>query len=113
MNRTAEILDWKHLPVLGMQGLALCLPAKRDNYEMQFLFQLSVVNTQSQGFWKNFPGSDYAWYDGWFEKYPVSGSIGHVSLDIDYTYEDDSEDESQYEGDGLATETVYSAETKS
>ncbi|KAF4963045.1 hypothetical protein FSARC_8897 [Fusarium sarcochroum] len=93
INSTARIIGWKYMNLLGMQVLALCLPRRRDNYEMRLLFQLGVVKTQWQAFWENFPASDYAWYDGWFEKYPVSGPIDHVFLDIDYSGEDNGEDE--------------------
>ncbi|KAF5663195.1 hypothetical protein FHETE_7575 [Fusarium heterosporum] len=86
MAKLGALLGWSELEILGNQGLADCLPSAEDNYKMQFLFQLSTACTQVKRFWNNFEGKDnVTWYDGWIEKYPVSGSIEHVALDIDYS----------------------------
>ncbi|KAF5580870.1 hypothetical protein FPANT_9167 [Fusarium pseudoanthophilum] len=70
---------------LGIQGSALCLPRSDDKYSMQLLFQLAALDEQSGLFWERYDFQSAFWYDGWFEKYPVSGSIEHFSLGIDYS----------------------------
>ncbi|KAF5025120.1 hypothetical protein F66182_2821 [Fusarium sp. NRRL 66182] len=76
---------------LGVQGLASCLPARGDNYDMSFLYSLNAVCVQNQRLWTHFSSPDN-WYDGWFEKYPVSGAIDHVDLDIVYAGASDQDE---------------------
>ncbi|KAM0354259.1 hypothetical protein ACHAPU_001303 [Fusarium lateritium] len=90
------LLGWGKLGVLGVQGLAACLPSKEEGYGMQFLFQLSTTCTQISSFWGNFEAQkNVTWYDGWAEKYPVSGPIDHVTLDIDYSVLEEGEEEGE------------------
>ncbi|KAF4991426.1 hypothetical protein FGRMN_7829 [Fusarium graminum] len=92
--KLGRLLRWRGLRILGVQGLAACLPAAEDNYKMQFLFQLSTACNQVKKFWSDFDGQEnVTWYDGWAEKYPVSGSIEHVTLDIDYSALDEDDEE--------------------
>ncbi|KAF4451145.1 hypothetical protein F53441_5844 [Fusarium austroafricanum] len=98
LYKVDTLLSWTKLRFLRVQGLAVCLSkAKEDDYSMQTLFQLAAVRTQLRLFWDcTFEDS---WYDAWFEKYPVSGSIEHTSLNIDYTRREREEAE---EVDALA-----------
>jgi hypothetical protein len=94
-----KLLNWDLFNVLGTQGYVACLPVEDDEYKMQFAFQLSATATQLYHFWSDFEGHhNLVWYDGWHEKYPVSGPIDHVSLDIDY-----SKDETEEEEDDVPT----------
>ncbi|KAM0237085.1 hypothetical protein ACHAPO_004423 [Fusarium lateritium] len=80
-------VDRFHL--LGVQGLAACLPSHSDSYELLFIFELCALNSQIDTFFRNHDfKSQGAWFDGWFERYPVSDSINHVWLDTKYSPEE-------------------------
>ncbi|RGP78469.1 hypothetical protein FLONG3_3381 [Fusarium longipes] len=87
-NMASEFLN--QIPEAGisdaqaMKGLFRVL--REDAFfSLGYLFQLSSINSQITLFWLNIDfDSQKAWYDGWFEKYPVSGPINHASLDIEY-----------------------------
>ncbi|KAG9497634.1 hypothetical protein J7337_010495 [Fusarium musae] len=70
---------------LGIQGSVLYLPRSDDKDSMQLLFQLVAMDEQSGLFWEKYDFQSPFWYDGWFEKYPVSWSIEHFSLGINYS----------------------------
>jgi hypothetical protein len=114
-------LNWGLFNVLGTQGYVACLPVEDDEYNMQFLACLAETATQLYKFWCHFDGHrNLVWYDGWHEKYPVSGSIDHVSPDIDYFIDDteeekiEEEEEKKEEGDDdddddVSTTTITAA----
>ncbi|KAG4253366.1 hypothetical protein FPRO03_07326 [Fusarium proliferatum] len=89
------LLGFSTLDYLGIQGSALCLPRSDDRYSMQLLFQLAAVEEQSELFWERYDFQSPFWYDGWFEKYPVSGSIEHFSLGTDYSRLEREQDHQQ------------------
>jgi hypothetical protein len=98
MDHLFQILQEDTFFCLGVQGTAACLPRRGDSYELQYLLQLSSVNSQISLFLDEFDfDSQQAWYDGWFEKYPVSGPINHVSLDIEYLREGEEDPDGQEE----------------
>ncbi|SPJ90963.1 uncharacterized protein FTOL_13365 [Fusarium torulosum] len=100
-----KLLNWDLFNVLGTSGHVACLPVQDDKYKMQFVLQLSATAMQLYHFWCDFEGHhNVVWYDGWHEKYPVSGSIDHVTLDIDY-----SSDETEEEEDDVPTTATTAA----
>ncbi|KAK2678332.1 hypothetical protein RAB80_007072 [Fusarium oxysporum f. sp. vasinfectum] len=80
-----RLLRWAMLVPLGIQGTTFCLPSSDERYSMQLLFQIAAVNYQSRLFWRRYDFESPFRHDGWFKKYPVSGSIEHFSLGIDYS----------------------------
>ncbi|KAL4726929.1 hypothetical protein ACLX1H_005828 [Fusarium chlamydosporum] len=65
---------------LGVQGLAAYLPKRGDTYELQYLFQLSSVNSQIEDFLHDFDFErQKGWYDGWFDKHFHSLNIEYLS----------------------------------
>ncbi|KAM0228776.1 hypothetical protein ACHAP5_011852 [Fusarium lateritium] len=91
-------LNWNEFNVLGTQGHVACLPSEDDEYNMQFVLQLGATVMQLNDYWCDFEGhGNVNWYDGWYEKFPVSGAIEDVSLDFgcsrrDIQKDDDDED---------------------
>ncbi|KIL90438.1 hypothetical protein FAVG1_06170 [Fusarium avenaceum] len=99
IRRLRNSLNWEEFNVLGTQGHVACLPVEDDEYKMEFLLQLAGTAIQLFNFWYHFEGhGNLAWYDGWHERYPVSGSIDHVSLDIDYSIDEADEEFEEEEG---------------
>ncbi|RGP65803.1 hypothetical protein FSPOR_7064 [Fusarium sporotrichioides] len=90
INSFFRILETGRFHFLGVQGLAACLPSYGASYELLYIFKLGSVNCQINTFFMNLDSeSQEAWHDGWFEKYPVSGSIDHLWLRIEYLPGDD------------------------
>ncbi|KAF5237658.1 hypothetical protein FANTH_10684 [Fusarium anthophilum] len=91
MRRLSEILCKSVTVVpLGIQGAVFRLPgsglpSSGERYSMHLLFQLAAVNDQLMFFWGRYDFSTPSWFDGWFEKYPVSGSIEGFSIGADYS----------------------------
>ncbi|KAF5539859.1 hypothetical protein FMEXI_8717 [Fusarium mexicanum] len=79
------LFRWATIGRLGIQGAAFCLPSSGERCSMQLLFQLAAVNDQLMFFWGRYDFSTPSWFDGWFEKYPVSGSIEGFSIGADYS----------------------------
>ncbi|KAF4496334.1 hypothetical protein FAGAP_7516 [Fusarium agapanthi] len=80
-----SLFRWATILPLGIQGAVFRLPSSGERYSMQLLFQLAAVNDQSMLFWADHDFSFPFWFDGWFKKYPVCGSIENFSIGTDYS----------------------------
>ncbi|KAM0440393.1 hypothetical protein ACHAQK_005800 [Fusarium lateritium] len=111
-DRIGEIwidLKWDEFDVLGTQGYVACLPSEDDEYSMQFVLQLGATAMQLCDYWCAFEGhGNVDWYDGWYEKFPVSGAIGDVSLDFGCSYRDIQKDDDDDEDVAATVATIAS-----
>uniref|UniRef100_A0A4E9EK39 Uncharacterized protein n=1 Tax=Gibberella zeae TaxID=5518 RepID=A0A4E9EK39_GIBZA len=82
-----KILHTERFYALGAQGLVACLPSYNDSYDVSYIFELASANSRIHLFlFGNIKaGALGEWFDGWFEKYPVSDPIEYVSLDTEYS----------------------------
>ncbi|EKJ74666.1 hypothetical protein NXS19_002568 [Fusarium pseudograminearum] len=88
-----KILRTDRFYALGAQGLIACLPSYNESYDVPYIFKLASVNSQIHLFLLCGVKAEArgAWFDGWFEKYPVSDPDEHVSLDTEYPSDEDGQ----------------------